>query len=161
MWRMSVCDRYFGGLGNAKDNRQRLHTRLGREKHFYDRCLFARIQLRRLLWLSSLCLAMAASYIDKLALILVRERKQLVARSRGKAAFFTPGGACEGAESDEDALVRECREELTIDIMRDPDEALAYSKRRRTESRRAPWSRMTCCMNFTGELQASEEEWRS
>ena len=58
MWRMSVCDRYFGGLGNAKDNRQRLHTRLpddGREKHFYDRCLFARIQLRRLLWLSSLC----------------------------------------------------------------------------------------------------------
>ena len=26
-----------------------------REKHFYDRCLFARIQLRRLLWLSSLC----------------------------------------------------------------------------------------------------------
>ena len=33
----------------------------------------------------------SASFIDKLALILVRDRKQLVARSKGKSAFFTPG----------------------------------------------------------------------
>ena len=60
----------------------------------------------------------AKSFIDKLALILVRDRKQLVARSKGKAAFFTPGGKREAGESDEDALVRECKEELTVEIDR-------------------------------------------
>ena len=31
------------------------------------------------------------TFIDKLALVLVRDRMQLVARSKGKTAFFTPG----------------------------------------------------------------------
>ena len=45
-----------------------------------------------------------ASFIDKLALVLVRERKQLVARSKGKTAFFTPGGKREKGETDEEAV---------------------------------------------------------
>ena len=57
---------------------------------------------------------MTASYIDKLALVLVRDRKQLVARSRGKTAFFTPGGKREAGESDEQTLMRECKEELSV-----------------------------------------------
>uniref|UniRef100_A0A7S2XTS8 Nudix hydrolase domain-containing protein n=1 Tax=Attheya septentrionalis TaxID=420275 RepID=A0A7S2XTS8_9STRA len=56
------------------------------------------------------------TYIDKLALVLVRDREQLVARSKGKTAFFTPGGKREVGESDEEALFRECREELTIKL---------------------------------------------
>ena len=60
---------------------------------------------------------MANKFIDKLALILVRDRQQLVARTRGKTAFFTPGGKREAGESDEQALTRECKEELTIDLV--------------------------------------------
>ena len=34
----------------------------------------------------------------------------------GKTAFFTPEGKREAGESDEEALIRECKEELTIDL---------------------------------------------
>lgn len=59
------------------------------------------------------------SYIDKLALILVRNRSQLVARSKGKQVYFTPGGKRETGESDIQALIRECKEELTVDLVPD------------------------------------------
>lgn len=50
--------------------------------------------------------------IDKLAWIHVRDGKLLVARSRGKTAFFLPGGKREANESDVAALIREIGEEL-------------------------------------------------
>ena len=57
------------------------------------------------------------SYIDKLALILINSKQeQLVARSYGKDVFYTPGGKREPGESDTTALVRECREELSVDL---------------------------------------------
>jgi len=62
---------------------------------------------------------MVKAPIDKLALVLVRGRKQLVARTRGKTVFFTPGGKREAGESDEEALARECKEELAIDLVKD------------------------------------------
>ncbi|KAL7467116.1 hypothetical protein ACHAXS_007378 [Conticribra weissflogii] len=55
------------------------------------------------------------TYIDKLALILLNSNnKQLVARSHGKSVFFTPGGKREPNETDEQALIRECKEELSV-----------------------------------------------
>ncbi len=58
------------------------------------------------------------SYIDKLALILVNSsNKQLVARSFGKTVYYTPGGKRETGESDVEALVRECKEELDVDLL--------------------------------------------
>ena len=58
------------------------------------------------------------NYIDKLALILINStNKQLVARSFGKTVYYTPGGKREEGESDIEALVRECREELAIDLL--------------------------------------------
>eukprot|EP00542_Grammatophora_oceanica_P020802 CAMPEP_0194052068 /NCGR_PEP_ID=MMETSP0009_2-20130614/43796_1 /TAXON_ID=210454 /ORGANISM="Grammatophora oceanica, Strain CCMP 410" /LENGTH=157 /DNA_ID=CAMNT_0038699467 /DNA_START=58 /DNA_END=531 /DNA_ORIENTATION=- len=57
------------------------------------------------------------TYIDKLALILINsENKQLVARSFGKTVFYTPGGKREKGESDVEALMRECKEELAVDL---------------------------------------------
>jgi len=53
-----------------------------------------------------------------LALILVRGRRQLVARNRGRGVFYTPGGKRDPGESDEEALVREVREELSVDLSR-------------------------------------------
>ena len=57
------------------------------------------------------------SFIDKLALILINSsNKQLVARSFGKTVYYTPGGKREKGESDVQALVRECKEELNVDL---------------------------------------------
>ena len=55
-------------------------------------------------------------HIDKLALVHVKDRKQLVVRSKGKGSFFTPGGKREAGESDAQALIRECREELSVEL---------------------------------------------
>ncbi|KAL7430902.1 hypothetical protein ACHAXM_002403 [Skeletonema potamos] len=58
------------------------------------------------------------NYIDKLALILVNSyNKQLVARSFGKTVYYTPGGKRETGESDVEALVRECEEELDVHLL--------------------------------------------
>lgn len=60
----------------------------------------------------------ANTYIDKLALILIsKDKRQLVARSKGKSVFYTPGGKREGNENDAEALLRECQEELAVHLI--------------------------------------------
>ncbi|ANU39014.1 NUDIX domain-containing protein [Vibrio scophthalmi] len=54
--------------------------------------------------------------IDKLAWFHVRDGKVLAVRSRGKELFYLPGGKREQDESDEQALVREIKEELAVDL---------------------------------------------
>ena len=54
--------------------------------------------------------------IDKLAWVLIRDGKLLAVRSRGKELFYLPGGNREMGESDEQALVREIKEELSVDL---------------------------------------------
>lgn len=55
--------------------------------------------------------------IDKLAWLHIRGGRLLCARSRGKVTWYLPGGKREPGESDGDALVREIREELSIDLL--------------------------------------------
>lgn len=50
--------------------------------------------------------------IDVVALAVVRDRRLLLARSRGKSAFYLPGGKREPGESDIATLQREITEEL-------------------------------------------------
>ncbi len=54
--------------------------------------------------------------IDKLAWIHIVDRKLLVVRSHAKRLFYLPGGKRERAESDQQALIREIREELSIEL---------------------------------------------
>jgi 8-oxo-dGTP pyrophosphatase MutT (NUDIX family) len=49
-------------------------------------------------------------------LILIRERKLLLAFSRNKQAYYLPGGKTDPGELSEQALVREIREELNLDL---------------------------------------------
>lgn len=52
----------------------------------------------------------------KAAGILIRDRRLLVERSKGKMFFIAPGGQIEAGETPEEALVRELREEFQITV---------------------------------------------
>ncbi len=57
-----------------------------------------------------------AEYIDKLALLYVREGKLLCSMSYGKDTWYIPGGKREAGESDLQALKREIKEELDVEL---------------------------------------------
>lgn len=54
--------------------------------------------------------------IDKLALIYIENQRILAAKSRGRDTYYIPGGKREPGESDEDALVREISEEISMEL---------------------------------------------
>ena len=56
-------------------------------------------------------------WIDKLAWIYIKDRRILSTRSRGKDTYYFPGGKREAGESDEAALVREIKEELSVNLV--------------------------------------------
>lgn len=55
-------------------------------------------------------------YIDKLAYIHIIDKKILVTLSKGKDTWYIPGGKREQGESDQQALIREVAEELTVSL---------------------------------------------
>jgi 8-oxo-dGTP diphosphatase len=59
---------------------------------------------------------MDKTYIDKLAFIYLKDKRVLVTLSKGKDTWYIPGGKREGEETDQEALIREVKEELSVDI---------------------------------------------
>ena len=55
--------------------------------------------------------------IDKLAWIEIKNNAILSTRSRGKTAWYIPGGKREQGETDQQALIREIDEELTVSLI--------------------------------------------
>ncbi|MEL7343144.1 MAG: NUDIX domain-containing protein [Bacteroidota bacterium] len=55
--------------------------------------------------------------MDKVAWIYLQDGKILSTRSKGKVRFYLPGGKREAGESDEETLIREIREELSVEIV--------------------------------------------
>ncbi|WP_067821236.1 NUDIX hydrolase [Nocardia inohanensis] len=55
--------------------------------------------------------------IDTVAWVRIEHGKILCARPRGKDVFYIPGGKREGAETDLETLIREIREELTVELI--------------------------------------------
>ncbi|CAE8596256.1 unnamed protein product, partial [Polarella glacialis] len=95
---------------------------------------------------------------DKLALVLVQDRMQLVARTRGKDAFFTPGGKREAGESDEEALLREVKEELDVDLRRDSIKPYGVFQAQAFGKPEGTMVRMTCYeADYDGSLTPSNE----
>jgi 8-oxo-dGTP diphosphatase len=62
--------------------------------------------------------------IETVAWVLVADGRILCARSRGKDVFYIPGGKRESGETELDALLREIREELAVDLL--PDSVRHY-----------------------------------
>src|SRR5687768_482003 len=57
------------------------------------------------------------TYIDKLAFIELRGRKVLETLSYGKDKWYIPGGKRGEGETDQQALIREVKEELQVDLI--------------------------------------------
>lgn len=62
--------------------------------------------------------------IDKIAWIYLKDGCILSTRSKGKDKYYIPGGKRKGNETDIQTLVREIKEELSVDI--NPSTALLY-----------------------------------
>ena len=100
----------------------------------------------------------AQDKIDKLAWIYIKEGKLLNTKSKGKSAYLLPGGKREGEETDIQALTREVKEELSVDLVPNTIkymgvfEAQAYGKPVGT------MVRITCyTADFIGEMKPNLE----
>lgn len=97
-------------------------------------------------------------WIDKLAWIYIRDRKILSTRSIGKDAYYFPGGKREPGESDETALIREIREELTVIL--EPDSLKFFGRFEAQAHGHAEGIMvvMTCYLaDYQGQLSAAAE----
>ncbi|PON15432.1 DNA mismatch repair protein MutT [Candidatus Entotheonella serta] len=96
--------------------------------------------------------------IDKLAWLYVQDSRILCARSRGKKTFYIPGGKREAGETDQTALQREVREELSVDLV---SESLALAGVFEAQADGRPVGttvRMTCYFgDYTGTVKAASE----
>lgn len=101
---------------------------------------------------------MNKAYIDKLAYIYIKDGKLLSSLTKGKDVWYIPGGQREGNETDQEALTREVKEELTVTLR---PETIRYYGTFEAQVHGRPEGtivRMTCYeADFDGELQASSE----
>jgi 8-oxo-dGTP diphosphatase len=96
--------------------------------------------------------------IDKLAWIHIENKRLLSTRSRGKDIYYIPGGKRELGESDEQALLREVKEELDVYLLRDTITFLGTFEAQAHGKEEGTLVRMTCyTADFSGELRASAE----
>lgn len=96
--------------------------------------------------------------IDKLAWLCIRDKKLLVARSKNKDTYYIPGGKREKGEKDEEALLREIKEELSVDLISATIKYVDIFKAQAHEKPDGVMVKITCYLaEFTGEIQAASE----
>lgn len=96
--------------------------------------------------------------IDKLAWVHLRDGRLLCARSRGKDSWFVPGGKREAGESDAEALVREVREELSVELRRGSIAPLGVFEAQAYGREAGVNVRLTCyTADYDGELRPAAE----
>ncbi|MBI1258068.1 MAG: NUDIX domain-containing protein [Chloroflexi bacterium] len=101
---------------------------------------------------------MNPTYIDKLAWIQIVDRRILSTRSRGKGTYYIPGGKREAGESDAQALMREIREELSVDLMTGSLHYLETFEAQAHGKAAGVIVRMTCYTgDYVGELKPASE----
>ncbi len=96
--------------------------------------------------------------IDKLAWIYIKDRKILSTRSKGKDAWYIPGGKREEGESDLQALVREVKEEMDVELIEDSIKYFDTFKAQAHGNPEGVFVQMTCYTgDYRGELNPSAE----
>ncbi|WP_231576219.1 NUDIX hydrolase [Hymenobacter sp. DG25B] len=96
--------------------------------------------------------------IDKIAWLHLHEGRLLSTRSRGKDRYYIPGGKREAGETDEQTLLREIREELTVHLY---PPSIRYQGTFEAPAHGHPSGirvQMTCySADYSGELQPAAE----
>lgn len=96
--------------------------------------------------------------IDKLAWLYIQEGKLLSARSKNKKLFYIPGGKRETGESDEQALVREIKEEISVDLIPSSIQYAETFKAQADGKNSETIVKLTCYFaDFKGELSPDAE----
>ena len=96
--------------------------------------------------------------IDKIAFIYIKDGKILSTLSKGKDTYYIPGGKREENETDEQTLIRECKEELTIDIKKETIKYYGTFEAQAQGKAEGILVRMTCYMaEFDGDLKPDSE----
>lgn len=96
--------------------------------------------------------------IDKLAWIYVRDRRLLAVRSYGKQRFYIPGGKRDPGETDHQALIREVKEELNVDLIQNSIEPALKFTTQADEKTAGTQLTMTCYYaNYSGTLSIASE----
>ena len=96
--------------------------------------------------------------IDKIALLYIVDGKVLSTRSKGKDAYYLPGGKREGNESDLETLVREIKEELSVNIIIDTANLYGVFEAQAHGKAEGILVKVSCyTADFTGELQPASE----
>lgn len=96
--------------------------------------------------------------IDKVAFLYLQDGKILSTRSKGKDKYYIPGGKREAGESDIETLVREVKEELSVDIIESSAKLYGVFEAQAHGKAEGVIVKMTCyTAEFTGELKADSE----
>lgn len=96
--------------------------------------------------------------IDKLAWIHLKNRSILSTKSYGKDTYYIPGGKREQGESDLQALCREIREELSVELLPASLQWLGTFEAQAHGHPEGTIVRMTCYLaDYTGELAPAAE----
>lgn len=96
--------------------------------------------------------------IDKLAYLEIKERRLLVTLSRGKDTWYIPGGKREQGESDIEALTREVKEELAVDLKPETIEKYNVFEAPAHGKPEGTFVQMTCYMaEYKGSISPSSE----
>lgn len=96
--------------------------------------------------------------IFKVAWLCTNNKRLLVARSKDKGAFYIPGGKKESGESDQEALLREINEELSIALT---PATIRYAANFQSEAHEKPEGiqvNIACYFaDYTGVIKAAAE----
>ena len=96
--------------------------------------------------------------IDKVAFLYLKDGKILSTRSTGKDKYYIPGGKRETGETDIETLVREVKEELSVDIIESSAKFYGVFEAQAHGKAEGVIVKMTCyTAEFAGELKADSE----
>lgn len=96
--------------------------------------------------------------VDKIALILLDNGKVLSTKSIGKEKYYIPGGKRENNETDHETLIREIKEELSVDILHDTIKYVGTFTAQSDGDKEGINVKMTCYKaDYMGVLQKNNE----
>ncbi|MEO0897122.1 MAG: NUDIX domain-containing protein [Bacteroidota bacterium] len=96
--------------------------------------------------------------IEKLAWIELQNGKILSTLSKGKSVYYIPGGKREKGENDQEALLREIEEELSVSIIPSSMEYMETFEAQADGKAKGVIVKMICYKaEYKGDLQANSE----